>query len=250
MRYTKPLCDLQFWLDSTEELLRQLQDLCLARQSAVLTTPNLSFLYQMGRNIEVEDLVKKSEYQICDSKYVGAIHRLAYRRTILVLPGSDLIKLVLSLCNEKGFTVAVIGGLDSEKVIERSLRAKYESIDLVYVNSSKIDLENQKQISTISDNLHRVHPQIVFVALGFPKQERLTRALVKSNLNSIFINIGEGLNYLTETKRRAPRIFRVLALEWLWRLGSEPKRLMRRYLLECLPEFARQILNAYRFRYM
>ena len=88
---------------------------------------------------------------------------------------------------------------------------------------------------------------MVFLALGSPKQEILAargRMLVPE---IGFASIGAGLDFLAGTQTRAPRIFRKLALEWLWRMLSNPRRLGLRY-LHCMAILPGQVLGALRQR--
>ena len=68
---------------------------------------------------------------------------------------------------------------------------------------------------------------MVLVALGIPQQE----LLIYNNLNNfnkgIFIGVGGSFDVLSGTKKRAPKLFIKLKLEWLYRIVCEPKRLKR-----------------------
>ena len=78
------------------------------------------------------------------------------------------------------------------------------------------------------DTIRSAAPAIVLVGLGAPKQERWI-ALHADAFSSVRVMIGVGgaFDMWAGSRRRAPRAFRKLGLEWLWRLALEPRRLPR-----------------------
>ncbi|HMC39633.1 MAG TPA: WecB/TagA/CpsF family glycosyltransferase [Acidimicrobiales bacterium] len=84
---------------------------------------------------------------------------------------------------------------------------------------------------------------ICFVGLGFPKQERVMESLAARRPDWWFVASGGGIDFLAEG-RRAPGWMQRTGLEWLYRLGREPKRLGRRYLVDDLPFAAGVLLSS------
>lgn len=89
--------------------------------------------------------------------------------------------------------------------------------------------------------------RLVFLALGAPKQEILAARgrVVAPQIG--FASIGAGLDFLAGTQVRAPRLFRRLSLEWLWRMGSNPRRLAWRY-AKCAAILPGHALRSWRLR--
>ena len=85
-------------------------------------------------------------------------------------------------------------------------------------------------------------PDIVLVALGCPKQERLIDTLRNDFPDSWFFGIGISLSFVTGDVKRAPTLIRRLGLEWVHRLLQEPGRLAKRYILVGIP-FACRVLT-------
>jgi N-acetylglucosaminyldiphosphoundecaprenol N-acetyl-beta-D-mannosaminyltransferase len=79
-------------------------------------------------------------------------------------------------------------------------------------------------------------PDITLVALGVPKQEIWAQKYTAA-LNTQVVCVGAAFDFLAGVQNRAPRLFRQLGFEWLWRALMEPRRLGIRYLriLCCLP---------------
>jgi exopolysaccharide biosynthesis WecB/TagA/CpsF family protein len=80
--------------------------------------------------------------------------------------------------------------------------------------------------------IREARPDIVLVALGNPRQERWMAEVARELDAPLIMGIGALLDYLTGTVQRAPAPIQRLRLEWLWRLGLEPKRLGKRYTID------------------
>jgi beta-1,4-glucosyltransferase len=75
-------------------------------------------------------------------------------------------------------------------------------------------------------------PDIVLVAMGNPRQEQWILQSADRTKCFVFVGVGALFDFLAREKPRAPRLFRIAKLEWLYRLALEPGRLWRRYTLE------------------
>lgn len=85
-------------------------------------------------------------------------------------------------------------------------------------------------------------PDVVFVGLGFPKQERLIVRLREALPSAWFMGCGAAIGFVAGVRRRAPDWMQRAGLEWAHRLINEPGRLVRRYLLHDMP-FAVRLLT-------
>jgi N-acetylglucosaminyldiphosphoundecaprenol N-acetyl-beta-D-mannosaminyltransferase len=72
---------------------------------------------------------------------------------------------------------------------------------------------------------------LCFVALGAPKQELFADFAKQFAPNVSFVCIGAGLDFITGAQVRAPRWMQQFGMEWLWRVASNPRRLLHRYVL-------------------
>ena len=88
---------------------------------------------------------------------------------------------------------------------------------------------------------------LCLIALGAPKQERFAALGRRIAPATGFASIGAGLDFLAGTQRRAPIWVRRLALEWLWRALSDPRRLFPRY-AACAAVLPARITEALRQR--
>ena len=84
-------------------------------------------------------------------------------------------------------------------------------------------------LARLVERINACDPDIVFVGLGSPKQEKLMMELRHRIRPGVLMAVGISFSFLAGTVRRAPRRIQRVGLEWLWRLGCEPRRLWRRY---------------------
>lgn len=74
--------------------------------------------------------------------------------------------------------------------------------------------------------------KMVLLAMGMPKQERVAKAIVQQDVSPRLIVCGGAiLDFIAEKVQRAPEIFRKYGMEWAYRLGQEPRRLFKRYVI-------------------
>jgi N-acetylglucosaminyldiphosphoundecaprenol N-acetyl-beta-D-mannosaminyltransferase len=78
--------------------------------------------------------------------------------------------------------------------------------------------------------INRSGAQVVFVGLGCPKQEKWMAAH-RDRINAVMIGVGAAFDYHAGTIKRAPLWWQHNGLEWLYRLGSDPQRLLKRYMV-------------------
>ena len=91
------------------------------------------------------------------------------------------------------------------------------------------ELTEQKYIAEIQ----KAKPDIVWVSLGFPKQEKFIKHLqMKHSIQSNLVGVGAVFEWVAGTKIKAPEFIANIGLEWILRLLQEPKRLFRRYFVD------------------
>ena len=110
-----------------------------------------------------------------------------------------------------------------EKVVEKLIH-KYPSIDIKGYRDGFIKDENEKK--GLISNIKKMSPDIVFVAMGSPKQEILMDEFSKE-YSALYMGLGGSFDIYAGEKQRAPLIYRRLGLEWLFRLIKEPLRIKR-----------------------
>ena len=85
--------------------------------------------------------------------------------------------------------------------------------------------------ANLRKRLHSCAPDVVWVALGTPAQDVFVEMYLK-DVPATFIAVGAAFDFISGSKKRAPRWLQTIGAEWLFRLLQEPRRLWRRYLID------------------
>ena len=196
-------------------------------------TPNPEILLHAREDPDYADVLRSADLALPDGTGVAIVQTLRNGRSVRRWPGVEIAALLLRLAAERGETVAFVGG--TPEVAERSA-ARWRALPGLKVVTagagvtigedglaSPTDREDE-----IVEAIRSASPTIVLVGLGAPKQERwIERHADDFPSVRIVIGVGGAFDMWAGSKRRAPRAFRTLGLEWLWRLALEPRRLPR-----------------------
>jgi len=119
-----------------------------------------------------------------------------------------------------------------KKVIQ-NLEKDFPLINIVGSLSPPVTEFNKLTEKQYIQDIQNVNPDIVWVSLGFPKQEMFIELLQKKyRMESNFVGIGAVFEWVAGTKVKAPEFIANLGLEWLLRLVQEPRRLFKRYFID------------------
>lgn len=141
------------------------------------------------------------------------------------ITGIDIAVKLLEYGNELKKDIYLFGA--KQEVIDSLLdvlKGKYPNLNIVgYANGYEKDKDK------IFEKIAKANPDIVLVALGIPAQEKLIYKHLDKFKKGIFVGVGGSFDVISGHKKRAPKIFIKLNLEWLYRIICEPKRLKRFY---------------------
>jgi len=218
------------------EILNAIQ---LGRGGWVVTL-NLDHLRRCWTDPAYETCVREADLRIADGMPLVWASRL--QRTPLPerVAGSDLIfKLSQALAEQRRSVFLLGGDPGTAEATARVLSSKYPGLVIAGTSCPPIGFENDAQkCQEIASLLTESDPDVVFVALGSPKQEYLIRRLRRLLPATWWIGVGISFSFACGHIKRAPAWMRRIGLEWVHRMLQDPARLFRRYLLAGLPFFA------------
>jgi N-acetylglucosaminyldiphosphoundecaprenol N-acetyl-beta-D-mannosaminyltransferase len=164
--------------------------------------------------------------------------------------GSNLIWSLTAAAARSGASIFLLGGNPgAAEACAQRMRADYPNVRIAGLMSPPVGFENDgRAIEEIVAMLRAAAPEIVYLALGFPKQEELALRLAPHLPATWFVGVGISFSFVAGEVRRAPLWMQAAGLEWVHRLAQEPRRLFRRYLIEGLPFAARLFVDALKSR--
>jgi N-acetylglucosaminyldiphosphoundecaprenol N-acetyl-beta-D-mannosaminyltransferase len=206
-----------------------------------VVTPNLDHLRQLSQTPELTSLFRKPDLVVADGMPLVWASRLQGSPLPERVAGSELIWSLTAEAALRDRSVFLLGGAPGTcEGAEGRLRSVYPGARLAGSYCPPFGFEyDAEEIESVRQVLRDAQPDIVFVALGFPKQERLIAYLRAEFPKMWFLGVGYSFSFVAGVTPRAPAWMIKLGLEWLHRLTKDPKRLASRYLLHGLPFAAR-----------
>lgn len=145
------------------------------------------------------------------------------------IAGMDLLSDLLFAAEKNKIPVGFYGGksemLDKARVY---LKTVYPELMIAHAISPPFRTLTAEEENEIVRNINESGARLIFVILGCPKQEKWM-ANMQNKIHAVMIGIGGALPVLAGVYKRAPEWMQQAGLEWLFRLGQEPKRLFKRY---------------------
>jgi N-acetylglucosaminyldiphosphoundecaprenol N-acetyl-beta-D-mannosaminyltransferase len=226
-----------------------------AGRGGCLFTPNLQHMqaFTSGADASVYDDARRvpgARLVVADGMPLIWASRLRGTPLPERVAGSNLIWTLTAAAARKGAAIFLLGGNPgaAEACAER-MHVEYPNVQIAGLMAPPRGFENDEHaIEEILATLRAAAPDIVYVALGFPKQEQLALRLAPHLPATWFVGVGISFSFVAGEVQRAPRWMQTIGLEWLHRLVQEPRRLVRRYLVEGIPFAARMFAHALRSR--
>lgn len=199
------------------------------RDKGYVCVAPVSTLVDCQRVDGYKDLINQAHIVTPDGMPVAWLCRLKGAREVERTYGPDLMR---HLCAKNGLRHFFYGS--TQEVLEKlqeKLKASNPNIVIAGAYAPSFSAHAKVESSQIIDMINASRADICWVGLGSPKQDQwmsLNRPLLDA---PVLIGIGAAFDFIAGTKPQAPRWMQRCALEWLFRLGCEPGRLWRRYLI-------------------
>lgn len=158
------------------------------------------------------------------------------------VPGAELMPAICEQSLSKGYKIFLLGASkDVNNKAVKALEKTYKGINIV----GNIDgYFNDSDMPGIVDRINQSGANVLFVALGSPRQELWMQKYLPQINVRVCQGVGGTFDVLAGNVARAPYLFRKLNLEWFYRLVSQPQRIFRQ---KALPKFAYQLFMSKTF---
>ena len=185
-----------------------------------ITTLNPEIILKGFYDDKYRDILNSADLNLCDGFGIKFVSWLKGAQIKKRYTGVDLTNYLLELAKKNSKKVLIViseDSLSSPEETKKGIEKKYGvAPQAEYFEENFFNREEVK------------NAQIVFVNFGAPKQEKfIFHHREKFPEAQIMAGVGGTFDFMTGKMKRAPKIFRSLGLEWLWRLLQEPKRLER-----------------------
>lgn len=214
-----------------DDILSNIEQQIITRNPVyICVCPNHTIM-ESQKDEALKDIVNSAYMATPDGmSVVWASKWLGYKSAEQVC-GTDLMLRLSELSAQRGYTNFYYGGSDGVPIeLADRLSKKFNGLKVVETYSPPFRPLTISEKQDIIDRINNIKPDILWVGLGMPKQEFWMGEFYKKLDVPVMIGVGAAFDFLSGSKKRAPKWMQKIGLEWLYRLSQEPKRLWKRNL--------------------
>ena len=226
----KKLIGININLGSYSSFVDNIIDLATStRHSGYICIANVHMIMEAYKSAPFAEIVNNAELVTPDGMPLRWALRLLYGIHQERIAGMDLLSDLLFAVERKKIPVAFYGGApEMLKKARLYFEKSHPHLILANIYSPPFRTLTAEEDEEIIHKLNESGARLVFVILGCPKQEKWM-ASMQTRIQAVMIGIGGALPVLAGIYKRAPIWMQKTGLEWLFRLGQEPRRLFKRY---------------------
>lgn len=210
--------------DSKEKYFKTLDKWMSSDEKKFIITANPETISMARNDKKINDmLLNKNNSVIPDGIAIVKVSKMFNMPCKERIAGVDVAEHLLEYASKNKKKVYLFGSKEEVIIAMKNvIKEKYSGINLVGATNGYVK-DRDKEF----ENIKKASPDIIMVALGIPHQEKLIYKHLNDFNKGIFVGVGGSFDVLSGTKKRAPKIFIKLNLEWFYRIVCEPKRLKR-----------------------
>lgn len=214
-----------------EEMVEQVFTLAHQRPSSFVCCANAHMVIEAHEDPDFRRLLNSADLVTPDGMPVAKAIAWQTGQPQARVAGMDLLPDLLREAAARGKSVYFYG--NTQKVLDgitARIARELPTLRLVGAFSPPFRALSPAEEADIVDQINAAAPDLIFVALGCPKQEKWMAAH-RGKLRGVMLGVGGAFNVYAGQQARSPEWMQKLALEWLFRLLLEPRRLWKRYLV-------------------
>ena len=193
-----------------------------------VVTANLDFVMQARRDPALQRILLEADLVLADGFPIVKLSPFWGPKLKERVTGSDLTPRLAKRAAQEGLSLFGLGST-AEEALE-ILKECHPDLKVAGTFSPSYAPLQEMEHQEILQRLEKTNPDILFVALGSPKQEMFIRMHLRNWKVPVAIGVGASLDFITGKQRRAPVWVQRCLLEWFWRIFTNPKRLLGRYM--------------------
>lgn len=224
-------CTVRINAPSAGALLSAVEARLRAGTGFAVATVNLDHMVKLRTDPVFRAAYARQTLVVADGNPIVWLCALAGRKVDLT-PGSELVDPLCALAARLGVPLALLGANDETlSGAAAKLEAAHPGLRVVAKIAPPYGFDpNGAGADTCLAEVAASGARLCLLALGAPKQEILAARALDKVPGCGFVSVGAGVDFVTGAQVRAPVWVRRMAMEWLWRMASSPRRLFGRYL--------------------
>ena len=223
---------------SMAECIERIGSLIRSGGSHLVATADACGLVQAETDADLRDIYQAASLVTPDSVGVLWAARRAGRPIDARVSGVDLVDRICFESANRGWRIFFLGAAPgvAEQAAEK-LRLKHPGCNIVGTRHGFFPPESDEIVAA---EIGALNPDVLFVAMGIPRQEKFLQATAHLHQAKIGMGVGGSFDVFSGNVKRAPKGFQRLHLEWLWRLIQNPKKISK---VSLLPQFVVRVLR-------
>ena len=225
----------QFDNVTMEEAVARAQTLLSQPGASICITPNAEIVYEAMHDAQFCALVNGADMVLPDGAGVVLGAKILKTPLKQKVAGIDFAAQLLGMLERTGKTLYLLGSKPGvAELAAEKMKLQHPQLSIVGTADGYF-----REDAPVIERINTAHPDVLFVCLGAPKQERFMQAYRQALQVRFMIGLGGSLDGFAGTVKRAPKWMIKLQLEWLYRLIKEPKRFGRmlrlpKFIFACL----------------
>jgi N-acetylglucosaminyldiphosphoundecaprenol N-acetyl-beta-D-mannosaminyltransferase len=229
---TTNILNVQINTEKKAVILKKVDQLLKDGKQHYIVTPNPEIVMQAATDQIYLHILNNADLKLPDG--IGLKLASFFTGNIIQqrIKGIDFIEDLCSIAQRDNYSVFFLGG--AEGVAQKtatSLQTKFPQLNIKgSASGGKVSKDGVLHDKNIINKINQLQPNILFIAFGFPRQEKfIAKNLSKLPSVKLAIGVGGSFDVISSKVKRAPKSLQAIGLEWLWRLIIQPWRLKRIY---------------------
>ena len=216
------------------ETLLVIDEMISSNKKNYIVAINVDVVMKIEKDSYLKKIIDEADMTLVDGKPLIWISKWHKKPVKAKVSGSDLVPELCKRAANKGYSIFIIGGKDGIAEQARvNLEKNYSGIKVVGTYAPPIGFEkDEKEVGRINKMISDVHPDLLIVCFGCPKQEKwIYENYIKYDAK-VSVCAGATVDFLAGNVNRAPKWMSDCGLDWFYRFLMEPKRMFKRYFLD------------------
>ncbi len=217
---------------NSQQAMDRIGEFIASGESHQIVTANAEIIYQASKNEKMKNVINNAQMVTADGSGVVWASRQLGEPLEQRVTGIDLVNSICEKSAEDKWKIYILGSAPGvAATAAMNIRDKFPGCNIVGTHHGYFNAKEEKQILA---ELKQLKPDVLFVALGAPKQEYWIADHLADLGIPVGMGIGGSMDVLSGNVKRAPKWMQKMSLEWLYRVLIQPTRFKR---ILALPKF-------------
>ena len=210
---------------SLDEVVTEIETMINDHQHGLVATVNAEFIVEAQTNRTYRDALNSAALALPDGSGPTIMARLRGTPLQERIPGVDLAERLVREASERSWRIFLLGGTnEAARKAAEVWTSRYPELQIAGTHDGA---SKPKAAPAIVKEIRASRADIVFVAFSYPRQELWIEENIAASGATVGIGLGGTFDYVAGIRKRAPKLWRRLGLEWLYRFITQPWRYKR-----------------------